>query len=351
MPLLSEVIMDKIRGVNLGGWLVLEKWMTPELYESYEAEDEYNLLKQLNDPLEVIKKHRDSFITEEDFLWIKNHQIDYVRIPIGHWLFDAKAPYISAKEYLDKAFIWANKYGLKVMIDVHAALGCQNGFDNGGLSGIMTWHLYQENIDRTLEFIKDLCDNYGKESQLFAIQLLNEPHISIDISIIKNFYFRGYEIVRENLGDDIAVVFHDAFRLEQWEDFFTEHKFRNVYLDTHMYQSFGEVKRNADIYEIVDFIVKKRVEKIKNIRDFTRIIIGEWSSGLLKEMLETVKDEIQKKAYKQVVSGLLLLAFEEADGWFFWNYKLSEKSTQLHSGWSFKYLVENDLLPFAKKGV
>ena len=32
--------MDKIKGVNLGNWLVLEKWMSPELFEGTEAEDE-----------------------------------------------------------------------------------------------------------------------------------------------------------------------------------------------------------------------------------------------------------------------------------------------------------------------
>ena len=30
----------KLRGVNLGGWLVLEKWMTPSLFAGLQAEDE-----------------------------------------------------------------------------------------------------------------------------------------------------------------------------------------------------------------------------------------------------------------------------------------------------------------------
>ena len=30
----------KIRGVNLGGWLVLEKWMTPSVFEGLAAVDE-----------------------------------------------------------------------------------------------------------------------------------------------------------------------------------------------------------------------------------------------------------------------------------------------------------------------
>nr|AIA95584.1 CAZy families GH5 protein [uncultured Lactococcus sp.] len=36
-----KVKMDKIKGTNLGGWLVLEKWMTPHLFDNTNADDEY----------------------------------------------------------------------------------------------------------------------------------------------------------------------------------------------------------------------------------------------------------------------------------------------------------------------
>lgn len=58
--------MDKIRGVNLGNWLVLEKWMHPALFEGTSAEDEDELCRQL--PREELVKrltaHRDSYITK-----------------------------------------------------------------------------------------------------------------------------------------------------------------------------------------------------------------------------------------------------------------------------------------------
>ena len=36
-----------VKGVNLGNWLVLEKWMSPALFEGTTAEDEYYLARQL----------------------------------------------------------------------------------------------------------------------------------------------------------------------------------------------------------------------------------------------------------------------------------------------------------------
>ena len=62
-----------VKGVNLGNWLVLEKWMSPSLFDGTTAEDEYYLPTQL--PKEVyearIKIHRSEYITERDFTRIK----------------------------------------------------------------------------------------------------------------------------------------------------------------------------------------------------------------------------------------------------------------------------------------
>ena len=64
--------MKKIKGVNLGNWLVLEKWMLPELFEGTGVEDEVWLNRKMN-PAELkekMKEHRDTFITEQDFAFI-----------------------------------------------------------------------------------------------------------------------------------------------------------------------------------------------------------------------------------------------------------------------------------------
>ena len=54
----------KIVGVNLGNWLVLEKWMQPFLFEENCAEDEVWLNRKV--PAKklrpLMKKHRDTYI-------------------------------------------------------------------------------------------------------------------------------------------------------------------------------------------------------------------------------------------------------------------------------------------------
>ena len=84
----------KLRGVNLGSWLVLEKWMVPSLFEGLQATDETTWCAEMG-PLaaERLRAHWDSFITREDFRWIAGHGLNAVRIPVGHWIFGPDYPY------------------------------------------------------------------------------------------------------------------------------------------------------------------------------------------------------------------------------------------------------------------
>ena len=70
--------MDKIIGTNLGNWLVLEKWMQPFIFKGTGAEDETWLNR--NVPQEklwpMMKEHRDTYVTEEDFQNIASHGLN-----------------------------------------------------------------------------------------------------------------------------------------------------------------------------------------------------------------------------------------------------------------------------------
>ena len=123
----------KLRGVNLGGWLVLEKWMTPSLFDGLQATDETSYCVELGASAEQsLKNHWDTFITCEDFAWLAKTGINAVRIPIGHWIFGPDYPYHRSYgasshpfvkggiEILDRAFDWAEAYGLHIVLDLHA---------------------------------------------------------------------------------------------------------------------------------------------------------------------------------------------------------------------------------------
>src|SRR5438552_1295211 len=68
-----EPDFSKLRGVNLGAWLVLEKWMVPDVYRGTDAPDEYSLCLELGEQARSrLERHRETFITAEDFRWIRD---------------------------------------------------------------------------------------------------------------------------------------------------------------------------------------------------------------------------------------------------------------------------------------
>ena len=168
--------MAKIRGVNFGNWLVLEKWMHPDLFAGTTAEDETELCRQLGDEKYArLKAHRDTYITRADFEYVAAQGMNTVRIPVPHFIFDDCEPYVGCIEYLDLAFEWAQETGLKILIDLHTARDSQNGFDNGGICGVCKWHLNPDNIDHTLSVLEKLAIRYQDHPALYGIELLNEP--------------------------------------------------------------------------------------------------------------------------------------------------------------------------------
>ena len=78
----------KIRGVNLGNWLSLEKWMKPELFDGIDAEDELDFFSVLpeEEAFRRIREHYETYITEEDFASLEScgyHVNDYVKLIAG----------------------------------------------------------------------------------------------------------------------------------------------------------------------------------------------------------------------------------------------------------------------------
>lgn len=332
--------MAKIRGVNIGNWLVLERWMKPELFDGLEAPDETVFCEVLGDnALERLKAHRDTYITYEDFKWIAEAGLNTVRIPIPHWIFGDVKPYFGCVEYLDKAMEWAEKTGLKVLIDLHTAPGCQNGFDNGGIVGVCEWHTKPEYVARTVEVIGKVAERYKGHPALWGIQLLNEPRWDVPMDILRDYYLRGYEACRKHVDESVAIVFHDGFRLMEWKDFMRESKYKNVILDTHFYQCFAEEHKQLSIAAHLNFTAVQRAEEIKEMSNYFPMIIGEWSLGI--DPTHTLKgmNEVQLDAANRAYASAQLLSYETAEGWFFWSYKLENEGMPT---WDYRRSVENN---------
>ena len=184
----KQVIDGKIpsRGVNIGGWLVAEHWMTKGspawdgVPDDVADKGEYATMKYLGHEKgdRQFDDHRRTFITEADFKDIAAAGMNTVRLPVGYWIvgFDKTwgsdvdswkiyAP--GALDYLDKAIRqWGPAHNILVLISFHAAKGSQNGNDNSSpeVSGQANWFGYKENVNNSLDAVEFLAKRYKDES-------------------------------------------------------------------------------------------------------------------------------------------------------------------------------------------
>ncbi|MDD5273400.1 MAG: glycoside hydrolase family 5 protein [Methylovulum sp.] len=358
----------KLRGVNLGSWLVIEKWMVPSLFEGLQATDETSYCVELGDKAEqTLARHWQTFITRDDFAWIAARGLNAVRIPVGHWIFGPDYPYHPAYGdirypfvqgglvILDNAFAWAEALGLNIILDLHAAPGCQNGFDNGGIKDVCEWHTQTAYIDHSLSVLERLAERYHHSPALHGIEVLNEPRWDIPTDLLKQYTTDAYQRIRKYCpAEAVAVVFHDGFRsYSEYSGFMDEPAFSNVIFDIHRYQCF--VREDIDLD--VQGHIEKSVVEWNNEADAinrdrgVRTIVGEWSlgidlrvvslwaSGPFNHALEGLDDFQTDVAYR-AHAGAQLITFEKYLGWFFWSYK-----TETTPAWCFREAVARGWLP------
>ncbi len=357
-----------VKGVNLGNWLVLEKWMSPALFDGTTAEDEYYLPTQLSSEVYEarIKVHRSEYISERDFASIRRMGLNTVRIPVPYFIYGDRPPFIGCIEELDKAFGWAEKYGLKILIDLHTAPLSQNGFDNGGICGVCKWSQTSEEVTFVLDLLEKLAKRYGQREGLFGITPINEPiteemwntmdvpkrYPAVDkemaegsvpntLEFLRDFYEQAYDRIRPNVKADAYVVFHDGFQLKVWKDFVSQPKFQNIMLDTHQYLMVAEALGCEQTVEgYVKHIQEHFAKDIAEVQEYVPVVCGEWClfnscavgtdtkggqtvlNGMdFSENEQGLTEEAKKQIYTQLADAQLA-AWQKGTGYFYWNYKL-----------------------------
>ncbi|KAJ3762991.1 glycoside hydrolase family 5 protein [Lentinula raphanica] len=269
-PALNETFnygVDRIRGVNLGGWLTVEPVRplssAPALFEPYvnnsvPAVDEWTLSQNMaadtaKGGLSQLETHYQTFITEQDFAQIAGAGLNYVRIALPFWAIETRGsePFLegTAWKYFLKAIQWARKYGIRINLDYHALPGSQNGWNHSGKLGsinMLMGPMGLANAQRSLDHIRIIAEfisqpEYSSVVTMFGIT--NEPQASaIGNDQVEAFYLQAYEVVRKasgiGAGKGPIVSFHDAFRSRSaWAGFLPGAD--RISLDSHPYLCFS----------------------------------------------------------------------------------------------------------------
>ncbi len=288
--------MKQFHGVNLGGWLVLERWMTPELFEGTDATDEYSLCA--SDPkiaAERIIRHRRSFITESTIQKIAELGLTTVRLPVGYWLFGGVSPYIDgADAHVDRLMDWCETYQIGVILDFHAAPGSQNGWDHSGQAGFIGWG-HGETLQQSYSFIEALLDRYGAKSALVGLEILNEPRWDVPMDTLLEYYDEAYRRIRER-DAELTVIMSDAFRPEKMAKQLQKRRYTGVILDVHLYQLFTEQDRALDLHGHLRKIDKDWRKLLRDLTKRMPVMVGEWSAAM-HELYQPIAQPAHVRGY------------------------------------------------------
>ncbi|KAF2203320.1 glycoside hydrolase [Delitschia confertaspora ATCC 74209] len=372
---------EKIRGVNIGGWLVLEPWITPSLFAPLDPSivDEFTLGQKLGHDaaLRILRDHWNTWCNWNDFNKIAQAGFNVVRIPIGFWAYDTLGtPYVQgAADYIDAAVDWSRSLGLKIIIDLHGAPGSQNGFDNSGQKGGINW-TGGDTTAQTLRVLNTISKKYaqkGYQDVVIGVQLLNEPLMTngdLNEGTVRQFYRDGYGQVREI--SDTPVILHDGFKPPNtWNGFLTpsDNNAQNVAMDHHEYYVFSPDQVSREPWQ-------QRQAVCNSVQQYTGAdkwtFIGEWSgamtdcapwlngrgtgsryqgefpgswyvgncagkTGDVRSWSQTYKDDVRGfiEAQLQAYEGL-------TQGWIFWNFKTEGRTA---GEWDLFQLLDNGVFP------
>jgi len=293
----------RLRGVNLGGWLLWEGWE----YGKGWAVTETEMRKRLTDlagadaALEFERGMQSNFITEADIQAIARLGFNSVRLPFNAKLLeDEEHPFVYRPEgwaVLDRALAWCEQHGVYVILDLHAVPGGQSRLtpSDPGPRKQMIWYSAKAR-QRTVALWRAIAERYHDRTIVAGYDLINEPLPPI-----------GKEGMLDELTEQIAAAIRevDPYHLIVVEggrfssdfDMFPGPVSGNQMYGFHMYTWFGD----------------NRIEAFANMRALTE------SQGV-----PLWAGEFGENDYEMIASTVRMYEDPEnqiTGGWSFWTWK------------------------------
>jgi len=306
-------------------------------------------------------------MTEDDWAWIADKGLNAVRIPIGYYhICGADPSVLHGTDFADFGHVYqgawarithtiasAQRHGLAVLIDLHAAPGKQNRDAHGGTSGEP--HFFdRKNMAHTIHVLSVLVTQLNTFASsadpplhnIIGVELLNEP---MQNSSLEGWYLDAISALRR-IDSSIPVYIGDTWMTDQYAGFIEKHASSIPFtvLDHHLYRCYTQQD-----------IATSAEQHVKNLRDpnaatpqmLSRVsqklqasggalVVGEWSGALNPGSLRGVGNE--HEARHQFIAAQLELYEQYCAGYFFWTYKKQHAGDK---GWSLRDAVEAGVFP------
>ena len=318
-----------LKGVNFGSWLNPEGYILggrnisfhhfrKNFVRSYTSEE----LKFLN------QSFINNYITDFDFAKVASWGVNVIRVPF-HYLLIEKVPFVyddAGIDILKGVLDAAERNGLKVILDLHAACGAQNAdWHSDSIGKAYLWEI-EDCRERTYAMWEYIAKTFKGHKALAGYDILNEPVLSeVPLKKLMDFYTNCIKMIRN--VDKNVKIFIEGHNWSQDIDFLVPLLDKNIVVSIHTYQPLNFVFnfRRGYFYpgniDNEEWNIDKIREHLRKYKDFsdrnnTEIFVGEFGINF------------RNNAYGEVdyLDDLLTVFDEYGFHWTYWTYKCVAQS-------------------------
>ncbi|MEI9863402.1 MAG: cellulase family glycosylhydrolase [Limisphaerales bacterium] len=273
----------QLRGLNLGGWFIMEKWMCP--LDSGNLPDTYSVITNLDSRFGVateqnlIRAYQTNWITTNDLNNIANAGYNCVRMPIWWGNFYSITNTTTAGWRSDAFTIldWlvtnCASRGIYVIIDMHGVVGGQSLSDATGRQNQNLYWTSTLNQSQTAYMWAQIAAHYKSNPAVAGYDLINEPFGAPSTAAVWAAYTNLYTTIRA-VDTSHMIIVEGTFGNWSWNMLPNPalYGWTNIVYSMHEYQyggSVSQIEAGAD-NQVTDF----RNHLSWNVPDY----VGEWNN-------------------------------------------------------------------------
>ncbi|CAD1812556.1 Cellulase (glycosyl hydrolase 5) family protein [Candida parapsilosis] len=368
-PSTKQIYQSRLNyGVNFGSSFVLEKWIFGDLFGETKGDSELDAVSSLVDKHGVddtrakFENHWNSYVTDDDWKWLADHQVNSIRLPIGYWDVDGgnftsgfkfekyKAVYANAWSIIKKKYIEpALKHQISVLVDIHGLPGGANDSGHSGESGCNGGFWKDDKAQLEMAKLSGWVANDLKNYENIAgIQVVNEANFADPPKKQTTYYAAAITEIRKS-DKSVPVVISDGWWPDQWVKWVQQEQgddgYIGVVVDEHVYRCFSDSDKKKSAEQIIDDLNGDVLTNLNDNGKGVDFIVGEWSCVLDQQTWDHTKGNRDDLVVKYGQHELQAIE-KRASGSYFWTFKFQSGNG---GEWDFKTMTDKGALkPFPK---
>ncbi len=191
----------RLRGVNLGGWMLIEDYMIGLPWTEWKIREQFRKVLGAESYAAFFDAYDQAYVADADISFLAEQGFNVVRIPFNyrHFEDDLKPGQWleSGFQQLDRVVGLCRKYGVWAVLDLHAAPGAQARDQNAGSAygEAYLWN-HREFLDRTVALWAEIARRYAGDPAIAGYNLLCEP-VTANVPLLNEFYLAIIRAIRK----------------------------------------------------------------------------------------------------------------------------------------------------------